>query len=437
MASIKFDSTEIINTTYVPRFAKHESVANREVISMSLARDDGEIIISERYGIKNIILQGIVTGTSQANLEANIDTMKELFSRPEKNLDVDWNNGTLRFVATCTVHDFDRDHFHLLFCPWKAEFAVSSGVGKATTSTKVLDENSVTVTTPGSDSFSMIGTKPAKAKITIKGSSFPGGAKGLEYKNVNTGERIVITRNKTWTTDSLIIDCELRKVTDNVASAIYVEGPFYGVFPAFKIGTNNVLITVGGIVNQETSENGDFTYVSNEFSITDAAHMAAQSFSVPYRDDTFQGIKVALRKTGSPGNLTWRIETDNGNEPSGSLAHANATGTIAAASIGGSLAYVASYSGNLWTLDTNTKYWLKITGAGADGSNYCDWGAMPDIPTLYPRYTKGQYLQTVDGGATWETIGGGTIDFMFKILYGGEPSTGTVKHTVEYTKTYL
>ena len=438
MASIKFDNTEILNTTYVPRFVKHESVANRDVVTMPLAREDGEIIIVERYGTKRILLQGIITGISEANLEANIETFKEFFSRPEKNLDVSWNSGTLRYVATCTKHEFDRDHFHLLFAPWTAEFLVASGEGKATSTTKALDENVLVVTTPASDAFTLSGTKPPKPKITLKGSSWPASIKGIEYKNVDTGEKMVITVNKVWTTGSVIIDCLLRKVTENVvAGIVYTTIAFYGVFPRFKIGANNILVTAGGIVNQETGENGDLTYVSIGYNLSNVNTKLAQSFRVPYANDTFQGITVVLEKTSSPGNITWRIETDNGDQPSGNLAHANATGTILPGDVGGSKAYISKYSGSLWPLAANTKYWLVLSAAGVDGSNFYTWSVMPDEPALYPRYTKGQLKTSFDGGATWANGLGINYDFLFKILYGGYPSTGGAKHTVEYTKTYL
>ena len=122
--SIQFDSTELRNTTYIPRYVKHESATERELNILELARDNGSVLVSERRGIKRITLQGILTATSEAGLESAIDTFKELFSREQKNLDISWNGSTRRYVATCSVHTFDRDFFHLLFVPWTAEFII-------------------------------------------------------------------------------------------------------------------------------------------------------------------------------------------------------------------------------------------------------------------------------------------------------------------------
>ncbi|MGY3406093.1 hypothetical protein ACVWZV_002206 [Bradyrhizobium sp. GM5.1] len=148
MASIQFDGTEILSSAYLTQFVKHETVADRSIITTPLAREDGDILITERYGRKIIRLQGTLIAADQATLDANIDSFKELFSRPEKNLDVSWGAGTMRFVATCTAHTFDRDHYHTSAVPWTAEFTVSSGVGKDTATTTALNAVSITTDRP-------------------------------------------------------------------------------------------------------------------------------------------------------------------------------------------------------------------------------------------------------------------------------------------------
>ena len=40
MGSIQFDSTEILTTAYLPRFIKHETVAERSLHTLPLARED-------------------------------------------------------------------------------------------------------------------------------------------------------------------------------------------------------------------------------------------------------------------------------------------------------------------------------------------------------------------------------------------------------------
>jgi len=100
MSSVKFDNTEIVTTDYVPRYFKHESAPLRELALLGLAKNDGAILISEKYGTKRIMVAGHIKASTASSMETAIDTFKELFSRKEKNLDISWADGTRRYVAT-------------------------------------------------------------------------------------------------------------------------------------------------------------------------------------------------------------------------------------------------------------------------------------------------------------------------------------------------
>jgi hypothetical protein len=70
--TVTYDGTELVNATYITRFVKHESVAPRTVIAGQLAREDGEVFIAEKRGRKTIQLQGVLKGSTQADLESKI-----------------------------------------------------------------------------------------------------------------------------------------------------------------------------------------------------------------------------------------------------------------------------------------------------------------------------------------------------------------------------
>ena len=142
--TITFDSVDITTAPYVPRFIKHETVPERILSLMSLAREDGSVIIAEKYGVKHILLQGIIYGSTQSDLETKIDIFKELFSREAKDLDISWEAGTRRYVATCVSHKFNRDYFNISMCPWTVDFIVPEGVGKDTNlvTTEIVMEDS-------------------------------------------------------------------------------------------------------------------------------------------------------------------------------------------------------------------------------------------------------------------------------------------------------
>jgi len=429
--SIQFDGVEILNTTYSPRFVKHESVAERALITLPLGREDGEAFIAERYGKKVVRLQGIIKASTQALLEAQIATFTELFSRPQKNLDISWNGGTLRYVATCARHDFDRDHYHLNAVPWSAEFVVLSGEGRSSTtvSPEDADEESISWTDGIVDTtFDLEGSKPPKpvATIFITGANMS----GIEYKNLDNGERLIATYPGAWGSNRTVeIDFDRKTVEGNVVDSVTKPLNVYGAFPRFRIGTNNVRIQRGGIVNQKSHDDLVSENLADQ-SIANTSTKYAQSFQVPRQDATFQGITLALRKQSTPGTLTWRIETDSDGSPSGSLV-TNATGALAHGSASSSFAYHSLYSASPFQLEANTDYWIVLSAISVDGSNLWRFGSV--FPGLYPR---GRAKNSSDGGSTWG-IYNPKLDLMFRVLMGGIPESGTGKHTIEYQPTYL
>ena len=423
--SIKFDSTEIRTTDYTPRFVKHESAPESILQTLQLARDDGDILINTRYGKKIIKLQGILTGTSSDDLESKIDAFKELFSRKEKNLDINWNGGTRRYVASVTAHDFDRDHFNLNFVPWTAEFTVLSGEGKDTSATVAVNANSLN-TSPDAyiaDTIVFAGSKAPKPVITLQGNNFVT-AQGIEYMNDDTKERLVVTgaTGQFGATDSIVIDCNARKVTKNGA-----EVKFFGVFPTFKIGTNNVKIKVGDLINQDNITGQSPTFASF---IQGGSAYLAQSFMVPNADASFQGLTVRVGYVGTPGGILVEICSDNNGVPGTQISDSLLFDTTSGVG-------TFDASGNFTTpvtLQANTKYWVRMRSTGTtNSSNYFKWWG-----TQNASYVRGTAAHSSDAGSTWGVDL--TQDYCFKVLYGGHwDYTGAerVLHTVSYTKTYL
>lgn len=436
--AVTYDSTELVSATYNPRYVKHESVAERFLMTQALAREDGEVLVAERYGVKTVFLRGTLKGSSQADLESKIDAFTELLSRPQKNLDIDWNGSTRRFVATCEKHEFDRDHYHLSIVPWTAQFVILSGEGKDTSTTQpTAADGDAVIFDPSSDptgqaAFTLAGGKPPRPSIAL-GFSAGSTVRGIEYLNEDNGERIVVTYPGSWgNSRTVTIDCDAKTVTGDVVDGVTKQLNFYGTFPKFKIGTNNIKIKMGGIVNQKSTDDVVADLSSTDAVLDATTDKLAQSFMVPYGDATFNGITLGIYKAGTPGNITWRVETDNAGKPSGSLVDANATGTISHGTIGTSAEYETDFSTNPWTLSANTVYWLVLSaGATLDGSNKY----MFPIPTR-STYPRGLARYSTDTGSTWQDFGS-KFDISFRILYGGSQATVSVAHTVTYYKTYL
>jgi hypothetical protein len=277
----------------------------------------------------------------------------------------------------------------------------------------------------------MSGSKPARPTITIQGSNFSGTHRGIEYKNTDTGEKLVFNKASGFfgNTDIVKIDCELRKVLySNDSGSTFTEQRFYGVFPRFKIGTNNVQITVGDIVNQSSIE-ATLSQLNISVPFETTTKRAAQSFTVPYTDSSFASVTLAIAKLGAPGNLTVEICVDDDGKPGSGIS--GASGTIAHAAVGTSLSYVTISLADAVTLQANTKYWIVLSAAASlDGSNSYSW--YGGSTSIYPR---GKARTSTNSGASYSDITGTSLSF--RVHYGGISNTGSVTHTVTYTPTYL
>ena len=432
MSSVKFDGTEIIGSTYIPRFVKHESNPDREINAADLTGEDGSVFISTRFGKKIIRLQGIITGSTQAELEDNIDDFKELFAREEKNLDIGWNGTTRRYVATCIKQEFDRDYFHLLFVPWTAEFVVLSGEGKETTETTAYNDVVVSTGDYASITVPFLGSKGPRPTIRLTllntPTTFPAEVLGAEIKNNDTGDRLIFTKNSSWDESEYVEFDFVNKIVKCNFDGSLSSDEFYGAFSKFKIGNNSLKIKFGGISCQECVPAA--LYQGSDTIKADTKRIS-QSFMVPKTDTTFKGLSLLGYRTGTPADLKAEIYADSGNAPNGS---ALATITFPYADFGtSSIAdWITKYAASVYTLTADTKYWivLYVGTGGADNSNYY---------TIYTAgadtYLKGNLATSTDSGSSWTQNLNDDLDF--KLLFGGGAGSAYATCLIKYYKTYL
>lgn len=451
MASIKFDTTEILDTTHTPRFIKHESAPDRTIVATPLAREDGQVFIYERYDKKLIQMQGVLKGSSQADLESKIDTFKELFSRPEKNLDIDWNGGTRRYVATCSKHTFDRDYFNINMVPWTAEFTVLSGTGNDTSLTtdpgadgtsgtqKQSDPSSVP--TYGVSNVTIGGSKRPKPLVTLSNLSLGSAVRGFEYKNKTNGQVLQVTADGSWgNSRTCVIDFANKTVVGDVISGVSHGLNIYGTFPTFDIGACEIDIQMGGIVNQKSADSVAADMATSQLLISSTNDRKAQSFQVPYTDATFQGASIFASKVGTPGTLRWEIQTDNNGAPSGTLVDAtNSKGTFSSVPTTSDYIYGETSSFAPFTLQANTTYWLVIKAdATLNGSNeyFLSLAGLGDGTGIGATYARGRCRFSTDGGTTYNDFTNKT-DMSFRIHYGGRRATIIYYHLFQYLKAFL
>lgn len=146
----------------------------------------------------------------------------------------------------------------------------------------------------------------------------------------------------------------------------------------------------------------------------------AQSFQIPSQYEGYLITSVELYLSqGSPASpsddITVRIETDSSG-PSGTLADANASGTIASASVGASYGFVACNFSVPFTLSTGTTYHIKTVLANQPNDTRYYWGD----DTTSPGYADGTEYTSSDGGSSWSSA---ARDALFKVV-GQAPEGG-------------
>ena len=445
MSSILYDSTELVAATYIPRYVQHDSAPDRKINSVKLARQDGEVIIDDNFGVKFIDIKGVLTGSSQANLEANIDSFKELISRKDKNLDIVYSSGTRRYVCRSISHEINRDHFHLLHAPYNVRFLVAKGYGTDTSETTALNVSGI-VASPENRTITFAGSYNPKPrhKITL---TTRGNADVVRIMHVTTGDYIDVDLDGFINGDYLEIDEENQTVKKNGTTNLNYRGKF----PSVIIGDNSMRLIVYGAGSELDISQADVTGSNDGVFYDNAVYIPnqAQSF-VPIQSGKLHKINCKVGKDGSPtGKMQWHIRYDDNNKPMAGAAGrvSDEEFEIAAASVPGTPAFTdaAKASGTSPFLIKGRRYWLCLNGAvitGSNNTNFYRW-AYTTAPASYTdgkaMTQEGSAADWVDGASNAQTGNVvGQFDTTFKIYRGdGGAASYSIVWQCYYTKKYL
>lgn len=151
----------------------------------------------------------------------------------------------------------------------------------------------------------------------------------------------------------------------------------------------------------------------------------AQSFQIPFAMKV-KSLQLHLRKlTGSPTDITVRIETNNAGVPSGTLADAGLTATISASSIGAvSFDWYTVDFASAVSLSATTTYWIVLKIAAGSNDNHFAWGQDASSPS----YTNGNEATSNDGGTTWTAR---TVrDCLFRVLGNTTSVNASISSTI-------
>ena len=438
--SIKIDNTELNNSTYNVSRISDDNTADREINALKTDGIDGVVLIDDRFGEKIIEIRGMLIATNPATLQTAIDTLNELFSRKDVNLDITPDGGVARRYVVRMIGGvkYQREYYHNEFVPYRARFFVAEGIGKATSSTNALTVSNIATerspTPTGSHTPSFLGSAKPKPQITLRLDTI-GKADLLTLTNDDDSKEIKIDIDDTFSaSDEVIIDVEQQTVKQNTTAIA-----FRGEIPDYVLGDNDIHLDIQGATYVEDQTQTSFSTGSvvgnNGAGLTRAL---AQSF-IPSESGWFSRLKVYGAKTGTPGNLQIRIFSDNGGRPFENLV-SGATGLSEPhGSFGAGAEVTIDDSTPDYYLKAGVTYWMVFTTTDSGGNYYTISGSNST-----DGYTDGICLN-YDGAVTpptdpadWEDFTGTIADLYFKTHQGqGGSPDWQIDLEVDYTKRYL
>lgn len=232
---ITYNSNSLQTSSIVTSEIEHHSAPAFKISKAAVAHANRTSIMFGDYPDKTIRVEGmLISTTGIAGMDDLEDTFKSYLVGIEKNLDIEHNGSTRRYIATPTAITVERPG-GLDWARFGVTFFCSLPFGTNTSSTSLLNQ---TGQTSGSTTFAITvgGTFPYQAPIiTTTFSTISGGTgKTVRIGNNDTGQQITVTRD--WIAgDILEVDVANTSVKVNG-----IEVEFNGAFPEFSPGSGAI-----------------------------------------------------------------------------------------------------------------------------------------------------------------------------------------------------
>lgn len=247
---ITFNGVDLQSSSIVTTEIQHEDIGQKALNIQKFSDREGGKISTIGFEVKKITLAGIIKGTSKADVEGKIDTLKKNLNARNKNLDIAYSSGTRRYKATCSMMKFGRKHYSIDLIDWEAEFIISDpplGIGLDTSTLESLGRTASGASTTTMDNIGTVdynGTfRPLpKVKITLTACN---GIRRLIFSNTDDEgyyTRSVIENIKFEDGDIIIIDTKEGIVTLNGTEIEFRDG-----FPRFSLTNNRYNLEVVGL----------------------------------------------------------------------------------------------------------------------------------------------------------------------------------------------
>lgn len=229
--NVIFNGNSLQSAFIITQDVDHESAASLQANSYPLANSNRSVIPYEVYTSKMIVITGVVTGTTSANLDANLDTFRSYLIGLNKNLDINYNGSTRRYVGSCTATKTVRNR-GLTRANFSITFTATQPFGVDTASTTAINTTANTAI-PYQPTYTFLGSAPLQYPvITVTFSAMAGNAAAQHVQVSNNATSQTIDVYRVWAaTDVLEIDTFNKTVKVNTADVA-----FTGAFPEFAAG---------------------------------------------------------------------------------------------------------------------------------------------------------------------------------------------------------
>lgn len=210
---------------------QHESLANKNANIYGLAHANRSSLPFVNYPSRQVTIKGYIKGSSIADTDSKVDAFKAYFNKKEGNLDIGYNSGTRRYIATVQGIDIDPDN-GLTVREFTVVFICSIPFGQNTSASTfgtVSGNTAATTNVTGT----LAGTAPYQLPvITITVTAVTGGDGYVVLTNHANGQGITLIGNTLVNGDVIVIDVQNRKVTLNG-----IEIDYLGSFPEVAPGS--------------------------------------------------------------------------------------------------------------------------------------------------------------------------------------------------------
>lgn len=214
----------------------YASIPTKNLSIFPLAHSNASAIPFHNYPSKAITVTGTIVGSSESDLDSRLDSFRGFLRGTNKNLDINTNGSTRRYIATVNALTITVSE-NKKYATFQIEFICTIPFGVDTTPTTALNGTGRTAAAY-SDAYTFLGTAPSQlpiVTITLTAVSSTG-SQQLFWGNQDTGQSITLTRSNWAAGDVIVIDCGAKTVTVNG-----VVADFVGAFPEFVPGSRTMV----------------------------------------------------------------------------------------------------------------------------------------------------------------------------------------------------